>query len=152
LGRLGTADSVKTRIVGEAHFLRGMLYFNLVRMFGGVPIRTKPVSADDTDLPRSSKEEVYSLIIADLEKAKATMPAPGTIIKGRPNRMAATALLGKVYITLAGNDAASPNWQKAKTELLTVVNSKVYDLEKSFTQLFDIANENSKESIFIRFL
>jgi starch-binding outer membrane protein, SusD/RagB family len=144
----GATDSVKTRIVGEAHFLRGMLYFNLVRMFGGVPLRTKPVTADDTDLPRASKEEVYNLIIADLEKAKTSMPAPGLSIKGRPNRMAATALLGKVYITLAGNDAASPNWQKAKTELLTVVNSKVYELEKSFTQLFEINNENSKESIF----
>ena len=136
----GASDSVKTRIVGEAHLLRGMLYFNLVRMFGGVPLRTKPVTAEDTDLPRATKEEVYNLIIADLENAKTTMSAPATTQKGRPHKFAASALLGKVYLTLE-------NWQKAKNELLTVVNSGVYQLEKSSTLLFDINNENSKESI-----
>ncbi len=144
----GAADSVKTKTVGEAHFLRGMLYFNLVRMFGGVPLRTKPVTVDETDLPRSSKEAIYKLIIEDLEKAKTMMPKPAFVQKGRPHRLAASALLGKVYLTLAGNDPASPNWQKAKDELLIVVNSNAYQLEKSFTGLFDIGNENSKESIF----
>lgn len=136
----GAADSTKTRVVGEAHLLRGMLYFNLVRMFGGVPLRTKPVTAADTDLPRATKQEVYDVIIADLEKAKTMMAAPASVQKGRPHKYAASALLGKVYLTLE-------NWQKAKDELLIVVNSNTYQLEKSSALLFDINNENSKESI-----
>jgi starch-binding outer membrane protein, SusD/RagB family len=143
----GADDAVKTRIVGEAKLLRGMLYFNLVRMFGGVPLRTKPVSSEDTDLPRASIDDVYNLIIADLTEAKATMPAPGSTPKGRPNKFAASALLGKVYLALASNTPNSPNWQKAKDELLLVVNSNAYKLEKSSTLLFDINNENSVESI-----
>lgn len=138
-------DSVKTHIVGEAHLLRGMLYFNLVRMFGGVPIRTSPVSQDDINLPRSSKDEVYQLVIQDLEQAKNMMTAYP--IKGRPSKYAASALLGKVYLTLAGNDPLSQNWQKAKDELFIVVNSGAYRLEKSSAWLFDPANENSAESI-----
>jgi len=143
---LGNAtDSVKTKIVGEAHLLRGMLYFNLVRMFGGVPLRTAPVTQDDINLPRSTKEQVYDLVIADLEKAKTMMTTAPQ--RGRPSRYAASALLGKVYLTMAGNDQSSPNWLKAKNELLIVVNSMAYKLERSYTKLFDVTNENTVESI-----
>lgn len=134
------SDSMKIHTVGEAHLLRGMLYFNLVRMFGGVPLHAKPVSASEPHLPRAPKEEIYKLIIADLEKAKAMMAGPATAVKGRPHKFAAYALLGKVYLTLE-------NWQKAKDELLALVNSNAYQLEKSSVLLFDINNENCKESI-----
>ncbi len=148
LAAKGTADETsKTKAIGEAHFIRGMLYFNLVRMFGGVPLRTLPVSAADTDLPRSSREDVYSLIIEDLEKAKNMMPEVGANIKGRPHRLAASALLGKVYLTLAGDDASSANWQKAKDELQLVIQSNAYKLESSYAAVFDINNENNAESI-----
>jgi len=142
------SDSVKTQVLGEAYFMRGMLYFNLVRMFGGVPLRTKPASQDDIHLPRANKDSVYSLIISDFDKAKVMMPLPAQQIKGRPNRYAANALLGKVYITRAGNDNTSPFWQKAKDELMVVYNSNAYSLEKSSTKLFDINNENCVESIY----
>ena len=145
---LGTAsDAAKTKTIGEAHFLRGMLYFNLVRMFGGVPLRTVPVSATDTNLPRASADEVYQLVIADLEMAKKMMPVPGDNITGRPHRYAASALLGKVYLTLAGDEKGSPYWQKAKDELLEVVNSNAYQLQATFADVFDITNENNSESI-----
>jgi starch-binding outer membrane protein, SusD/RagB family len=143
----GADEAVKMRTIGEAKFLRGLLYFNLVRMFGGVPLRTKPVTSEDTDLPRTSPDEIYNLIIADLTDAKATMLAPGLTIKGRPNKFAASALLGKVYLALASNTPNSPYWQKAKDELLLVVASNAYQLEKSSALLFDVNNENSKESI-----
>lgn len=145
---LGTASpDAKTKAVGEAHFMRGMLYFNLVRMFGGVPLRIKPTSQDDVNLPRAKADEVYTLIIADLEKAKTMMSAtPST---GRPSKWAASALLGKVYITLAGNQTATQTayWQKAKDELLSVVANGGYSLQPSFALLFTAGNENTKESI-----
>lgn len=142
------SDTLKKQVLGEAYFMRGMMYFNLVRMFGGVPLRIQPASSGDIHLPRAHKDSVYALIIKDLENAKQMMPLPTQQIKGRPNRFAAYALLGKVYITMAGNDNSSPYWQKAKTELLDVVNSNAYALEKSSTKLFDIANENCVESIY----
>jgi starch-binding outer membrane protein, SusD/RagB family len=144
----GKASAVaKTKAIAEAYFMRGMLYFNLVRMFGGVPLRTLPPTQDDVNLPRSSKEEVYALVISDLEKAKAQMTA--TPLVGRPSKYAAAALLGKVYLTLAGNQLASatPYWAKAKTELLDVVANGGYALQKSYTALFTAGNENTKESI-----
>lgn len=143
----GASQAAKDKAVGEAHFMRGMLYFNLVRMFGGVPLRTLPPTQDDVNLPRATKDEVYALIIADLEKAKAMMPA--TPQTGRPSKWAASALLGKVYLTLAGNQTATqtPNWQKAKDELITVVTNGGYVLQPSFANLFAANNENTKESI-----
>lgn len=141
-------DSTKKRIVGEAKFMRGMLYFNLVRMFGGVPLRLAPVTVNETNMARATKEEVYTQIISDLEFAKANMVEPGKQAVGRPHKFAASALLGKVYITLASNTPGSANWQKAKDELLTVVNSGAYSLETNFVRLFDINNENNRESIF----
>jgi len=142
----GTAsDAAKTKIIGEAHFLRGMLYFNLVRMFGGVPLRLLPPTQDDINMARSTKEEVFAQVIADLEKAKTMMTATPSI--GRPSKFAATALLGKVYIHMAGNDPASPNWAKAKTELLDVVTNGGYVLQPTFGSLFAHNNENTKESI-----
>ena len=142
----GTAsEAAKTKTLGEAYLMRGMLYFNLVRMFGGVPLHTLPATQDDVNMPRASKEDVYALIISDLEKAKTMMSAAP--IAGRPSKYAATALLGKVYIHMAGNDQASPLWAKAKTELLDVVNNGGYSLVKGFGNLFSAANENTKESI-----
>jgi starch-binding outer membrane protein, SusD/RagB family len=147
-GAKGAVDPViKNKIVGEAHFLRGLLYFNLVRMFGGVPLHSAPVTSQNTDLPRSSKEEVYKLLIADFEKAKTTMASPGENKLGRPHKFAAAAMLGKVYLTLASDEEKSPYWQQAKDELLTVVNSKAYALQKSYARVFDINNENNAESI-----
>jgi len=139
------SDAAKQKAIGEAHLMRGMLYFNLVRMFGGVPLRTAPPTQDDVNLPRATREEVYNLVISDLQTAKSMMTT--SPIVGRPSRYAATALLGKVYLTLAGNDAASPYWQMAKTELLDVVANGGYALERSFASLFNATNENTKESI-----
>lgn len=144
----GTASVIaKQNAIGEAHFMRGMLYFNLVRMFGGVPIRITPPTQDDVNMPRATKDEVYLLVISDLQKAKTMMSA--LPVTGRPSKWAASALLGKVYLTLAGNQTAvqTPYWQKAKDELLSVVTNGGYVLHSSFVNLFTAGNENTKESI-----
>lgn len=141
----GATDSVKKVITGEAYFIRGMLYFNLVRTYGAVPLRTVPITEDQINKARTPVDEVYAQIISDLDNAKTMMP--GKSKKGRPSKYAANALLGKVYIQLAGDNQASPNWAKAKGELLKVYNEGGYTLVKSSSQLFDLDNENSSESI-----
>jgi hypothetical protein len=141
----GAADSVKKAIAGEAYLIRGMLYFNLVRLYGGIPLRTIPTVEAEVNLPRAPISAVYDQIISDLKKAEDMMSA--TNKTGRPTKYAAYALLGKVYIQLAGDNQASPYWQLAKDELLEVYNKGGYSLVKSSAQLFDINNENTKESI-----
>lgn len=144
----GTAsDAAKKRIIGEAKFLRGMLYFNLVRMFGAIPLSLEPPTVGSLYKARSPVDKVYEQIIKDLEEAKVEMLEPAQTLKGRPNKYAAYALLGKVYLTLAGNDPLSPYWQKAKDELLEVYRSKAYALQKSTEALFAPGNENTTESI-----
>jgi starch-binding outer membrane protein, SusD/RagB family len=143
----GASQVAKTKAVGEAHFMRGMLYFNLVRMFGGVPLSTEPTTFENIYKPRASKDDVYALIIADLEKAKTMMTVTPSV--GRPSKWAAQALLGKVYIQMAGNQTAAQTqlWQKAKDELLPVVTNAGYILQPTFGALFSAGNENTKESI-----
>jgi starch-binding outer membrane protein, SusD/RagB family len=143
----GASLAAKNKAVGEAHFMRAMLYFNLVRMFGGVPIHTEIPTAETVYKPRASKDDVYALIIADLEKAKTLMTTTPSV--GRPSKWAAQALLGKVYIQMAGNQTAAqtPLWQKAKDELVPVVTSAGYVLQPTFGLLFNADNENTKESI-----
>ena len=70
----GASDMLKTRAKAEAHFLRGMVYFNLVRAFGGLPLRLTPITSTTLDMPRSTIEETYQQVIADLEEAAELLP------------------------------------------------------------------------------
>jgi starch-binding outer membrane protein, SusD/RagB family len=142
------SDSVKNPILGEAYFLRAVYYFNAVRIWGAVPLRLHPVTDKSIDIARTDADKVYEQIISDLQQAKKLMPQAATQLKGRPNKYAAFALLGKVYMTLAGNDNSSPFWQKAFDEEIQVYNSNVYRLVRPFKALWDVSKENSVESIF----
>ncbi len=152
------SQSTKNNALGQAYFIRGMLYFNLVRIWGGVPLRTKPTTVNDMYIKRNTREEVYSQIISDLEMAKSLLPITKLEQEtGRPIKYAASALLGKVYIAMACNDEnspgwpagqISPNWQKAKDELLDVYTSQAYQLVSKFSDVFSTTNENNSESIF----
>lgn len=141
------SDAVKTNVLGQAYLLRAMSYFNLVRMFGDVPLRLMPITKDDLNLSRTPKADVYNQIIKDLEEAKKLLPLKAAQTKGRPARFAAAALLGKVYIAMAGEDNSSPFWSKAKEELLSVVQSAEYSLVSNFATLWDVSKPNTSESI-----
>ncbi|MEO6685259.1 MAG: RagB/SusD family nutrient uptake outer membrane protein [Dyadobacter sp.] len=96
-------DAQKTKLIGEARFLRAWAYFNAVRLWGDVPLITTPQTANSTDfLPsRTPQEEVYKLIVEDLIAAEAA-GLPVTETNGRATQMATKALLAKVYLTMAG--------------------------------------------------
>ena len=95
-------ESVKNRLLGEAHFLRAMYYFRLLRIFGGVPLTLDVIDGTDGwKLERASVDEVYKAIIADLEAANATLwvrsqyPAEDL---GRATKGAAQAMLLKTFL------------------------------------------------------
>ena len=72
-------NALKNRMLGEAHFLRAHYYFILVRLFGGVPMPTEPLTSESNlKMPRASVDEIYSLITDDLQQAIAMLPARST--------------------------------------------------------------------------
>lgn len=100
---------IKQRILGECYFLRGWAYFQLVQLYGAVPVRLETLSADpDRNKPRSSVEEVYAVIIADFKKAETMLfpaghPKAGEL--GRATRGLAKGMLAKTYLTMASGAA-----------------------------------------------
>lgn len=96
-------EAQKTKLLGEASFLRALGYFYAVRLWGDVPVVTKPQTATSEDFfaTRAPQEEVYKLIVEDLQRAESA-GLPLTDVNGRATQMAVKALLSKVYLTMAG--------------------------------------------------
>lgn len=128
------------QLIGEAKFMRALFYFDLVRIFGGVPAITAVVTVDEAkEIPRASEQENYNLIVADLQDAVSKLPS--SMIAGRASKGAAVALLAKVYVYLK-------DWKTAQTYLDQLFNQFDYQLETDFADLFKIATENNQETIF----
>lgn len=104
---------VKTRILGEAYFLRAWSYFHLVQLYGGVPIRLKSLTLDpNPNVPRASVKETYQVIIDDLKLAETMLFPAGHSKAGEPGhatRGLAKSLLAKVYLTMASGSLANAN-------------------------------------------
>lgn len=97
---------IKKRILGEAHFLRGWAYFQLVQLYGGVPIRLNSVSAanPETNVPRASVKETYDVVIAEFKAAENQLLPYGHAKAGEPGRVnqgVAKSFLAKTYMTMA---------------------------------------------------
>ncbi len=145
---IATVDEVtKNRWIGEVRFLRGYYYFNMVRYYGGVPaVLRVPESAadansDDTFQTRASVDEIYSIIIGDMQFAVDNTPLKNQTQTGRINRGTAQAMLAKVY--MYRND-----WQKVLDLTTEVVNSGLYDLLSDYELIWRFEGNNSIESIF----
>ncbi|WP_198170108.1 RagB/SusD family nutrient uptake outer membrane protein [Mucilaginibacter arboris] len=142
--------SNKTNLIAQAKFIRALCYYNLVFIYGGVPLKITPATPETTDVPRSTKQQVIDQIVADLVAAGADLNStePDSSV---PSKIAANAMLAKVYFLLASSEGqGSSNWQLAKqygTKVFTAWGGTV-PLESSYAGLFDINNRTSKESIF----
>ncbi|WP_083326248.1 RagB/SusD family nutrient uptake outer membrane protein [Hymenobacter coccineus] len=139
-----TADK-KDQYTGEAKFLRAWYYYNLVRQYGGVPLRLESVAspAEAKSQGRATLEATYTQIVADLTDAAAKLPtkaAYAAVDAGRATKGAATALLASVYLT-------RKDYPNALTQL-RAVRSAGYSLLSSYRSVFDPANKNNAESIF----
>jgi hypothetical protein len=136
--------TLKNRIIGEAKFLRALYYFNLVRLFGDVPLITKPqVVGDDLKVKRAPKADVYALIIKDLTDAMGLLPAASTYTGaniGRASKGSAIGLLAKVYLTLG-------NYQQT-VDLCKQVTALGYSLNASYADNFSATKKNTAESLF----
>lgn len=145
----GTELTNRDVTLGQAYFIRAVTYFDLVRLFGGVPIRTTPVTSENLYLPRNSKEEVYTQIIEDFTLAKDLLPNAGEYRTDRPLKFAANAYLAKVYMQLASEEGTgSPYWQNAWDEAILVYGN--YTLNPNYGDMFLLTNwiENTPEAIF----
>lgn len=132
--------TLRTRLVNEAKFIRGLMYFDLVRMFGDVPLLTKEV--EDLKPARAAASAVYDLIISDLTAAE-DLPAgyPAGNGKGRATSGAAKSMVAKVYLT-------RKEYDKAAAKALEVINSNQYQLWDDFADVFKLSSRNGKEAIF----
>lgn len=134
-------ENAKNNIVGEAKFLRALFYFNLVRLFGDVPLKLEEtISLVNLKLTRTPAAEVYETIINDLLDAKAKLP-PSPQQAGRADSFAASALLAKVYLTIK-------DFPKAAESAREVINSENYALWENYNDAFLEKNDNGKESVF----
>lgn len=148
--------SLANRYKLECKFIRALMYFNLVRVYGDVPLVLKEINiAESYDILREPQANVYNQIIADLKEAQALPVSYPAAEDGRATQGAAKALLGKVYMTLR-------NYTEAETILGEVVNSGRYSLLENtpgslnidgYGSVFSPINHNSREGIFeIQFL
>jgi hypothetical protein len=149
-------EDKRERVEGEARFIRGSLYFDLVRLYAktwgdgdnasnpGVPIILKPTRGvtDADNVPRNSVAEVYAQVLADLTAAKNLLPEENTIYA---NKYAASAQLSRVYLMQA-------NYAAARDEANSVIESGNYALNSTFSSLFftflNNAGSNPDEYIF----
>ncbi|MDD5508140.1 MAG: RagB/SusD family nutrient uptake outer membrane protein [Bacteroidales bacterium] len=129
---------------GEALFLRGLCYFNLVELFGGVPLKVQPtLDLSNIDQARNTVDAVYDQIIEDLLDAEQKLPSSSS--PGRASAFSATALLARVYLTRfhLGND---PSFAQLAIDKAThVINEGGHSLAASLEDLF---TGNDTESLF----
>lgn len=144
-------EADRKQFVGEALFIRAHHYFNLVRLYGGVFLIDRPITATESkSINRSSVADIYKFIEADLKTAAGYLSAlkysdlllPANSAKmGKANAWSAKALLGKVYLTL--NRKAD-----AIVQLQDVITNSGYGLQGTYASVFSISNEMNSEILF----
>ncbi|WP_181885106.1 RagB/SusD family nutrient uptake outer membrane protein [Pontibacter diazotrophicus] len=146
-------EELKARLLGEAHFLRGYSYFNLVIKFGGLPLMEEPTApAEWGQLQRASIAETYAFIENDLQQAIEMLPQRSEYAAadlGRATQGAARAFLARAYMYQIGTDNSNGvTWQDVYNQTEAIINSGEYSLFSNYAGLFEIENENNVESIF----
>lgn len=143
-------EEQRDEFTGQALFLRAYHYYNLVKLWGGVPLITETIKSVDpaeVRVPRSSEEEVYNQIIADLEMAVELLPDTygndAGVNKARATKGAANALLAKVHA-----QKPSPDYTAVLEHANAVISSPAgYMLLDNYDNLFDGSHQNNSESI-----
>jgi len=129
--------------VGDAKFIRAFAYFRIVNMWGNVPIIDRIMTSEElAAVGQSSADEVYQLIISDLEDAISRLPEKWEkAYTGRVTKYSAMALLAKVYLYRKDYDKAAQFCDK-------IIASGNYELNDNFRELFSVDGEYCKESLF----
>ena len=139
-------DAERNALLGEARFLRALSYRNLVRSWGGVPLRTEPVeNTSQVSGKRAAPEEIYALIIEDLKFAETNLPATQSMI-GRPTKWSAKTMLADVYLY-------TEKWAEARDKADEVIRTGPYSLvpvtkPADFELIFGPTAMTSSEDVF----
>ncbi len=139
--------SRQTQLIAEVRFIRGYLYFNMVRMFGGVPLVTRvPTDASDANSDpafqtRATVDQIYHQINSDLQFAANQLPVRTGIPIGHANKGAAQGILAKAYLY-------QKNWQRVVELTDSIINSGQYKLLDNYAQLWRQSGDNNVESVF----
>jgi hypothetical protein len=166
----GSNTALKDRYIGEAHFLRAYFYFDLVRMFGHVPLLTKPIDGANYYIPQASTDSVYMLIADDLKQAVSGLSASAVKFSdipsseyGRVTKWAAEALLGRVFLYYTGyfnkpDLVGAFTKQNAIDAIKDVIDNSGYGLVSNYASLWrsssitegvSFAGQNNKEGVFV---
>ena len=146
----GLVAAVKDPFKSEALFVRAICYFNIVRLWGPVPMRSKPIeNSNDTALPLSDEKAIYDQIISDLLICEKNLPDKVAESKaGRATAGAAKLFLAEVYLT-------QKDYTKAREKAKEVIDNKAkygYNLVTSLNTLYSpTAATNSEEVFAIKF-
>lgn len=145
-------EAQRTKILGEARFLRASAYFTAVRLWGDVPLITTPqtTSTENFQPTRTSKEDVYKLIVEDLTAAESAGLA-WMDVTGRVNKAAVKAQLAEVYLTMAGfplNKGALHYKLAADKalEVITYANANPSSINL-FTNYYDVHSETTENRL-----
>jgi len=134
---------LKERIIAEAKFLRAYYYFNLVNLYGDVPVLLEPKITSELQIAPSTANEIYAQIEQDCNDAQKVLPVSYTPAEvGRATKGAAVALLVKSYLY-------QEKWKEAhETAILLTQPPYTYELMANYQHNFNVAFENNSESIF----
>lgn len=156
------SQDIKNEILGEAYFLRGYHYFNLVRIFGITPVQLKMVQSISQTSPAmaSNLDEMYDIIFSDLHNAIDLLEVKRKT--GRADKVAAQAMLAKAYLHMASSkESGVPLYSGMSFEVPTMYDSAafyasqvlndqtVYALDTSLVNIYDIRYPDGPEHIFI---
>jgi starch-binding outer membrane protein, SusD/RagB family len=155
-------EDAKTKLLGEAHFLRAYSYFNLVRVFGLVPIQKSMVKTIAQTSPSMAKDltELYDFINSDLKTAESYLGVNRVV--GRADKVAAEAFLAKSYLTIASSiESGVPKYTDMTKNVQTMYDSAAYyagkvlndqteySLDPDLLHIYNIEYPDGPEHIFI---
>ena len=164
-------NNVKNRIIAEASFIRAVLYFNLVKMFGNIPLNINEGTAADINdelLPSVADEEIYRQIEKDLLFAEQWLdptvnPSQPARSRDIANVYAVKGLLGKIYLQMTTSEenqgvgggidqegnvvSIQERFQMAKEKFQDIIDSNVYSLMDNYADVFDPSMENQNTEL-----
>ncbi|MGV3557874.1 RagB/SusD family nutrient uptake outer membrane protein [Larkinella arboricola] len=138
------AEASKNNLKGQALYLRAFAYFDLIRLFGKVPLHLKPVqNREEAALPLSTADVVYAQIEKDAKEAATLLPNKAKQEPGRATSGAAKTLLANLYIT-------QKKWPQAEPLMKDVIANDGYQLMPDYNDAFSntASNKNNQESVF----
>jgi len=137
-------EAEKSRILGEAYFLRGLAHFYLLNMWGNIPLITNPIEkVNDLFVEQAPQEEVWTSIISDFKDAQSRLPETVDAKDiGRATWGAATAMLGKSFLF-------TKQWAEAAVEFKKIIDKPtLYQLVANYQDNFLESGNNNSESIW----